>query len=68
MTGQPATVPTAADVFGSWTPDGVVFDCHGLLVETEPGWSVAEAELFARRGLPFGVEEKRRRPCAGRPS
>ncbi|WP_232666784.1 HAD family hydrolase [Pseudonocardia sp. TRM90224] len=45
------------DLYG-WRPEAVVFDCDGLLVDTEPCWSVAEAELFARRGLPFGIEEK----------
>ncbi|MEV4512644.1 HAD family phosphatase [Dactylosporangium sp. NPDC049525] len=48
-----------APVFDAWAPDGVVFDCDGLLVDTEPCWSVAETALFARRGLPFGVEQKR---------
>ncbi|EME56588.1 enolase-phosphatase E1 [Amycolatopsis decaplanina DSM 44594] len=27
-------------------------------MDTEPCWSVAETELFARRGLPFGPDEK----------
>ncbi|HET6287100.1 MAG TPA: hypothetical protein VFG15_10140 [Amycolatopsis sp.] len=27
-------------------------------MDTEPCWSVAEIELFARRGLPFGPDEK----------
>ena len=43
----------------SSTPAAVVFDCDGLLMDTEACWTVAETELFARRGLPFGVEEKR---------
>src|SRR6476646_9603286 len=42
----------------SWRPDAVVFDCDGLLIDTEPCWTVAETELFARRGLGFGPEEK----------
>jgi HAD superfamily hydrolase (TIGR01509 family) len=42
----------------SWQPKAVVFDCDGLLMDTEPCWTVAEAELFARRGLPFGAEQK----------
>ncbi len=44
--------------FGEWVPGAVVFDCDGLLVDTEPCWTVAEGELFARRGLPFGDTEK----------
>ena len=39
-------------------PEAVVFDCDGLLMDTEPCWTVAETELFARRGLAFGLEEK----------
>ncbi|MFE6610147.1 HAD family hydrolase [Amycolatopsis sp. NPDC057786] len=45
-------------LFGGRNPRAVVFDCDGLLMDTEPCWSVAEAELFARRGLPFGPDEK----------
>jgi HAD superfamily hydrolase (TIGR01509 family) len=41
-----------------WTPAAVVFDSDGLLVDTEPCWTVAETELFARRGLGFGREQK----------
>jgi HAD superfamily hydrolase (TIGR01509 family) len=41
-----------------WTPAAVVFDSDGLLVDTEPCWTVAETELFARRGLGFGPEQK----------
>ncbi|WP_020662304.1 HAD family hydrolase [Amycolatopsis benzoatilytica] len=42
----------------AWKPRAVVFDCDGLLMDTEPCWSVAETELFARHGLPFGPEQK----------
>lgn len=41
-----------------WTPRAVVFDCDGLLVDTEPCWTVAETALFARRGFPFGPDQK----------
>lgn len=53
--------PTAHDaaVFDDWTPRGVVFDCDGLLVDTEPCWTLAEAEMFLRRGMPFRAEHKR---------
>ena len=39
-------------------PAGVVFDCDGLLVDTEPCWTVAESAVFADRGLPYGAEVK----------
>lgn len=41
-----------------WVPRAIVFDCDGLLMDTEPCWTVAETELFARHGLPFGAEQK----------
>ncbi len=37
----------------------VVFDCDGLLLETESCWTLAEEELFARYGKTFGDDEKR---------
>ena len=49
---------TGPDGLFAWRPRAVVFDCDGLLMDTEPCWTVAETELFARRGLPFGAEQK----------
>jgi len=37
---------------------GIVFDCDGLLVDTESCWSRAEASLFADYGFGFGPAEK----------
>ncbi len=37
----------------------MVFDCDGLLLETESSWTRAEEELFARYGRVFGPDEKR---------
>jgi len=48
----------AADGVPTWRPEAIVFDVDGLLVDTEPCWTVAETELFRRRGRPFGDEEK----------
>jgi HAD superfamily hydrolase (TIGR01509 family) len=39
-------------------PAAIVFDCDGLLVDTEPCWTVAESAVFASRGLPYGTAEK----------
>ncbi len=50
--------PTAADGIPDWRPKAVIFDCDGLLVDTEPSWTAAETELFRRRGRGFGVAEK----------
>lgn len=44
--------------FIDWTPTAVVFDCDGLLMDTETCWTVAERAVFARRKLGFGPEEK----------
>ena len=40
-------------------PAAVVFDCDGLLLETESCWTRAEEELFRRYGHAFGAAEKR---------
>ena len=39
--------------------DAVVFDCDGLLLQTEDCWTQAEAALFERYGRTFGPDEKR---------
>ncbi|WP_245557048.1 HAD family hydrolase [Jongsikchunia kroppenstedtii] len=36
----------------------IVFDCDGLLLDTETCWSRAEASLFADYGFGFGAQEK----------
>lgn len=36
----------------------VVFDCDGVLLETEPRWTIVETALFAKYGRPYGHEEK----------
>jgi HAD superfamily hydrolase (TIGR01509 family) len=64
---MPATVPepTAPAVLRfvlvSLVPaelSGVVFDCDGLLVDTESRWTIAETAVFAEHGFPFGADEK----------
>jgi HAD superfamily hydrolase (TIGR01509 family) len=37
----------------------VVFDCDGVLLDTEAAWTRAETTLFARYGRTYGPEEKR---------
>lgn len=41
-------------------PDGVIFDCDGLLVDTEPSWEHAEVQMFADRGFDYGPAERAR--------
>jgi HAD superfamily hydrolase (TIGR01509 family) len=41
-------------------PDAaVVFDCDGLLLDTETAWTRAETRWFARYGRSYGPQEKR---------
>jgi HAD superfamily hydrolase (TIGR01509 family) len=37
----------------------VVFDCDGVLLDSEAAWTRAETRLFARYGKAYGAEEKR---------
>jgi HAD superfamily hydrolase (TIGR01509 family) len=37
----------------------IVFDCDGLLVDTEPAWTSGETAVFAEHGFVFGPEQKR---------
>ena len=39
--------------------DAVIFDCDGLLVDTESAWTRAERILYARRGVEFTLDHKR---------
>ena len=47
------------DVRRSQPPDAVVFDCDGLLLDTEECWTRAEDQLFTRHGGAFTPELKR---------
>jgi HAD superfamily hydrolase (TIGR01509 family) len=40
-------------------PAAIVFDCDGLLVDTESLWTRAETELFRRHGRDFKLEDKK---------
>ncbi|GAA2234121.1 MULTISPECIES: HAD family hydrolase [Kitasatospora] len=56
MTGHAHRASSAAPI-----PTGiqaVVFDCDGLLVDTEGCWTLAETALFAEHGHEFGPEQK----------
>lgn len=39
-------------------PAAIVFDCDGVLVDTEPSWERAERDMFARRGAQLGPQER----------
>ncbi|MGH2698382.1 MAG: HAD family hydrolase [Actinomycetota bacterium] len=40
--------------------EAVIFDCDGLLLDTETHWTTAETTLFARYGKTFGPDHKLR--------
>lgn len=49
-TGSPAVPGRFAAAFGDWTPQAVVFDCDGLLLDTETVWQSAEDSVVAAHG------------------
>lgn len=44
-------------VFGAFTPRAVVFDCDGILLDTQALWDRAIDDLLADRGTPFAPAE-----------
>lgn len=54
--GSPGGAPAArisarfAEAFGDWTPAAVVFDCDGLLLDTESVWQRAEDRVVSAHG------------------
>jgi len=55
---SPAGFALLPDGRPAWTPDAVLFDCDGTLMDTEPCWSAALAELFAHNGQLWRPEDK----------
>jgi beta-phosphoglucomutase-like phosphatase (HAD superfamily) len=41
-----------------WRPAAVVFDCDGILMDTESCWTVAETAMFAKHGFSFTLDDK----------
>ncbi|ALU40941.1 hypothetical protein AS188_15640 [Kocuria flava] len=61
----PAAVPTEAfpDLAApapGWSPAGVVFDCDGILMDTEAVWARVQRELFERHDLAWSDDVQRR--------
>ncbi|MEE1618060.1 HAD family hydrolase [Brachybacterium sp. J153] len=55
------TVPARfAAVFGDWTPRAVVFDCDGLLLDTESVWQRAQDTVVAEIGAVLTPEDDAR--------
>ena len=53
-------------VFGSWQPRGVVFDCDGLLMDTESLWILSQRRVSEAHGVDF--DEELRRALVGLPA
>jgi HAD superfamily hydrolase (TIGR01509 family) len=51
---------TAAPARPTFQPEAVLFDCDGLLLETESRWTIAERGLLARHGGRHTLEFKKR--------
>jgi HAD superfamily hydrolase (TIGR01509 family) len=59
--GAHAKMPPMTDITSPPRPlEAVVFDCDGLLLDTETHWTTAETTLFARYGKTFGRDHKLR--------
>lgn len=52
------TADRFAEAFGAWTPRAVVFDCDGLLLDTERVWDETQATILRRLGTTLGPEEE----------
>jgi HAD superfamily hydrolase (TIGR01509 family) len=46
-----------AEAFGDWTPRAVVFDCDGLLLDTESVWQRAQDRVVAAHGARLAPED-----------
>lgn len=46
------------DAFGDWTPTAVVFDCDGLLLDTETVWQRAQDTVVGARGVTLSAADE----------
>jgi HAD superfamily hydrolase (TIGR01509 family) len=47
---------TIQDTFGSWRPDAVIFDCDGLLMDTESLWTRTQETVCDQLGIALDRE------------
>lgn len=52
------------ETFGTFTPEAIVFDCDGVLLNTQSLWEETQVEYLEARSL--AMEEARRRWLVGR--
>ncbi|MGP9694405.1 HAD family hydrolase [Brachybacterium sp. AOP25-B2-12] len=45
------------EAFGDWTPRAVVFDCDGLILDTETVWNETQAEILRRHEATLTAEQ-----------
>lgn len=50
--------PTLAPPSASWHPHGVVFDCDGVLMDTESAWNDAQLAVGKRYGVHLSQEDQ----------
>lgn len=53
----PAGLGPFHEAFGDWTPKAVVFDCDGLLLDTEVVWQRAQDSVVAAHGAVLRAED-----------
>ena len=58
------SAPRMIEAFGQWEPRAVVFDCDGVLLDTQAAWDRAQMELMRDRGRV--LDEQRRHTLVGR--
>lgn len=57
-TAPVASSEAFAAAFGDWTPRAVVFDCDGMLLDTESVWQRAQDTVVARHGAQLRDEDE----------
>lgn len=57
---RPAPGPAARPIESAWCPGAVIFDCDGILLDTEVAWAEVQAAVFTRHGLSFDHHDQRR--------
>ena len=66
MTSEPAALPSSPlDQWPPrWTPGAVIFDCDGLLVDTEGQWVALQDSYLSQHGV--SLDAATRRAITGR--
>ncbi|MDO5618639.1 HAD family hydrolase [Kocuria sp.] len=57
---ESTAAPAPRPLYPELVPAAVVFDCDGVLLDTESAWAEVQAEIFRRHGLPYSSQDQRR--------